>query len=101
MIDLKKLQKLIYKNKVDKGFNTKDVYEEFCLIHEEVSEAFRSYKKKLPDTGEELADIAIYLLGLAEILKLDLEKEIKNKVAKNKKRVYKRINGVNTRIKDA
>ena len=30
-MDLKKLQKEIYQNKVDKGFNTTDVNKEFCL----------------------------------------------------------------------
>ncbi len=50
--------------------------------------------------GEELADVAIYLLGLSEILGLDLEEEIQKKVYKNSKREYKVINGVNTRIKE-
>jgi len=95
---MKTLQKQVYENKVKKGFNTKDVYKEFCLIHEEVSEACRAYYKKLPDVGEELADVAIYLLGLSEILKIDLEKEITKKIEKNRKRVYQRINGVNTRV---
>ncbi len=47
--------------------------------------------------GEELADVAIYLLGLSEILGIDLEDEILKKVYKNSKREYKVINGVNTR----
>lgn len=33
---LKKLQKEIYQNKVDKGFNTTDVNKEFCLLYGEV-----------------------------------------------------------------
>ena len=99
MIDLKKIQKEIYKNKVEKGFNVTDIHKEFCYIHEEVSEANRAYYKKLPNIGEELADVAIYLLGLAQILKVDLEKEILKKVAKNKARVYIKKNGVVKRIK--
>ena len=35
-MDLKKLQKEIYQNKVDKGFNTTDVNKEFCLLYGEV-----------------------------------------------------------------
>ncbi|MDD2392285.1 MAG: MazG-like family protein [Bacilli bacterium] len=65
-----------------------------------VSEAYEAYRKKKDDLNEELADIAIYLLGLSEILNIDLEKEIENKIEKNKNREYKVINGVNTRIKD-
>ena len=100
MIDLKKLQKDIYQNKIDKKFNVTDVSMEFLLTYEELSEAYRAYHKKLPDVGEELADVAIYLLGLSEILNINLEDEILKKVEKNKNRVYKRLNGVNTRVKD-
>lgn len=101
MIDLKDLQKKIYQNKLDKGFNVTDIYKEFCYLHEELSEAFQAYNKKLPDLGEELADVMIYLLGLAEILDLDLEHELLNKIDKNAKREYKTIDGKLVRTKDA
>ena len=99
MPNLTSLQKRIYQNKVKQGFNVKDVYQEFCLIHEEVSEACRAYYQKKPDVGEELADVVIYLLGLAEILDIDLGREIEKKVEKNEKRKYKQVNGVNVRVK--
>ena len=86
--------------KVNKGFNTTDVNKEFCLLYGEVAEAYDAYRKKKDDLGEELADVAIYLMGLSEMLGFDLEEQILNKVSKNKKRVYKDINGVNVRIKD-
>ena len=98
MIDLKNLQKEIYQNKVDKGFNVTDVNKEFCLTYGEVAEAYEAWRKKKDDLGEELADVAIYLLGLSEILGIDLESEIVNKIDKNSKRVYKTINGVLTKI---
>ena len=97
---LKELQKKIYQNKVNKGFNTTDIPKEFCLLYGEVSEAYEAYRKKKPDLNEELADIAIYLLGISEILGFDLEKEIENKVAINEKRVYKKINGVTVKVSD-
>lgn len=93
MANLKKLQKDVYQNKLDKGFNVTDLNMEFCLLYGEVGEAVQAYYKKLPDLGEELADIAIYLLGISEILGIDLEDEILKKVEKNKKRVYKKIDG--------
>lgn len=99
-MELKKIQKDIYQNKVEKGFNVTDVNKEFCLLYGEVAEAYDAYRKKKDDLGEELADVTIYLLGLSEILGIDLEEEIKHKVEKNKKRVYKKIDGVNTRIGD-
>ena len=100
MVDLRKIQKEIYQNKVDKGFNVTDINKEFCLTYGEVSEAYEAWRKKKNDLGEELADIAIYLLGLSEILKIDLEDEIIKKVYKNSKREYKIIDGVNTRVKE-
>lgn len=97
---LSEMQKEVYKNKIEKGFNVTDVPKEFCLLYGEISEAYEAYRKKKDDLNEELADIAIYLLGLSEILNIDLEKEIENKMKKNKNREYKVINGVTTRIKD-
>ena len=99
-MELSKIQKEIWQNKIDKGFNITDVNKEFCLLYGEVSETYEAWRKKKDDLGEELADIAIYLMGLSEMLGINLEEEIKNKVAKNKKRIYKNIDGVNTRIGD-
>lgn len=100
MTDLKKLQKEIYQNKVNKGFNLTDINLEFCSIYGEVSEAHEAWRKKQDDVGEELADVAIYLFGLSEILGIDLEDEILKKVHKNAKREYKVIDGVTTRVKE-
>ena len=70
------------------------------ITYGEVAEAYESWRKKKDDLGEELADVAIYLLGLSEILGIDLEDEIQKKVYKNSKREYKVIDGVNTRVKE-
>jgi len=94
LTDLRKLQKEVYQNKVDKGFNVTDLPLEFCLLSEEVSEAFRAHFRKLPDFGSELADILIYLLGIAEISGIDLEKELLKKMEINKEREYRMENGV-------
>lgn len=101
MIDLKQIQKKIFHNKVEKGFNTTNIHKEFCLISGEVAEAYEAWYKKLPEVGEELADVAIYLLGLAEILNVDLENEILKKMEKNEKREYKVVDGQAIRIKEA
>ena len=100
MVDLKELQKKVYENKVNKGFNVTDIPKEFCLAYGEMAEAYEAYRKKKSDLGEELADVAIYLLGISEILGIDLEKEILHKINKNIHREYKVINGVNTRVKE-
>ncbi len=93
-MDLNQVQKKVLQNKINKGFNTTDVNKEFCLLYGEVGEAYDAYRKKKADLGEELADIAIYLLGLSEILGISLEDEITKKIEINKNRKYSVIDGV-------
>ena len=87
---MKEVQKEILENKKRHGFNTTNIEQEFCRLYGEIGEAYDAYYKGLDTFGEELADVAIYLLGIAEILNIDLEKEIKNKIEKNSKRIYKK-----------
>jgi len=100
LVDLRELQKKIYQNKVNKGFNIKDLKEEFCLLYGEVAEAYEAFSKKKDDFGEELADIAIYLLGISEIAGINLEEEILRKIEKNSSRVYKKVDGVLVKINE-
>ena len=90
MIDLKELQKEVMRNKVEKGFNTTDVALEFCRAHEELSEAFLKFSRNHPGVAEEFADVAVFLLGMSEILGFDLEKELVRKIEINKNRKYKK-----------
>jgi NTP pyrophosphatase (non-canonical NTP hydrolase) len=94
IMNLREAQKAIYQNKVDKGFNTSDVNKEFCLLYGEVAEAYDAWRKKKENVGEELADVAIYLLGLSEILGVDLAEEIEKKMRINQNRQYQEVNGV-------
>lgn len=96
MVDLRQLQKDVYQNKVDHDFNVTDLHLEFCLLYGEVGEALQALMRKSGEGfGEELADVAIYLLGIAQITGVDLESEILKKMDKNRKRKYKRLeNGV-------
>ena len=97
---MQEMQKAVYQNKLNKGFNVTDINLEFNLIYGEVAEAFEAWGKKTGTVGEELADVAIYLLGLSEILGIDLQKEIEHKIEKNRRRVYKVIDGVTTKVYD-
>lgn len=90
MVDLKELQKEVMRNKIEHGFNTTDVALEFCRAHEELSEAFSKFNKGQNGVAEEFADVAIFLLGMSEILGFDLEKELVSKIEINKKRKYKK-----------
>ena len=100
MVDLRQLQKDVYQNKINKGFNITDINMEFCLAYGELGKAYMAWLKQKEDLGEELADVAIYLMGISEILGLDLEEEIKHKIEKNAKRVYKKVNGVLVKEED-
>lgn len=61
-MNLKEVQKQVWQNKINKGFNITDVNKEFCLLYGEVGEAYEAFRKNKDDLGEELADIAIYLM---------------------------------------
>lgn len=97
-MDLSEMQKKVYQNKLNKGFNVTDVPKEFCYLYGEVAEAYDAYLKGKEDLGEELADVAIYLLGLSEILGYDLKEQVEYKMAKNEKRIYKEVNGAHIKI---
>ena len=69
-----------------------DLKKEFCFLNGEVAEAFEAYYKKKDDLGSELADVAIYLLGLSQMLGFSLEEEINNKLKINENRHYEKVN---------
>jgi NTP pyrophosphatase (non-canonical NTP hydrolase) len=90
MIDLKKLQKEVIRNKLEKGFNTTDIALEFCRAYEELSEAFTKHNRNQPGVAEEFADVTIFILGMCEQMGFDLEKELIRKIEINKNRKYKK-----------
>lgn len=94
MIDIQAITRRIIHNKKEKGFNTTSVPEEFCLLVEEVGEAYHAYSRALPDVHHELADIAIFLCSIAHMLEIDLEAAITEKVAINEARTYDWVDGV-------
>lgn len=87
-MDIQAVQRQAWDNKLAKNFNLSDVALEFGLLTAEVSEAFTAWRERLPDFGEELADILIYLVGLAEMTGIDLDGEVGRKLAKNAMRSY-------------
>jgi NTP pyrophosphatase (non-canonical NTP hydrolase) len=87
-LEISAAQHLAWQNKLAKGFNVTDIALEFGLLTAEVSEAFTAWRNRLPDFGEELADILIYLAGLAQMTGIDLNAEVQHKLVKNAARVY-------------
>jgi NTP pyrophosphatase (non-canonical NTP hydrolase) len=98
-VDIRDMQKRAWENKLAKGFNTTDIALEFGLLTAEVGEAFTAWRKHLPDFGEELADVALYLAAIAEMNGIDLADEIERKMAVNERRIYRRDHhGANIRV---
>ncbi len=87
-MDIRAIQDQAWENKLAKGLNANEVALEFGLLTAEVGEAFTAWRKRLPDLGEELADILIYLVGLAEMTGIDLGAEVERKLEKNAARAY-------------
>ncbi len=87
-------QKRIIANKKAKGFPIGDFEFELSKLKEEVKEVEDAlHEDNLPHLGEELADVAIYLLAIAEMKGLNLEDEIYNKMVKNENRKVWKENG--------
>jgi NTP pyrophosphatase (non-canonical NTP hydrolase) len=91
MTDLSSAQSRAWENKLAKGFNTTDVPMEFGLLVEELGEAFSAWRKGSPDLGGELADVAIFLLGLSQMTGVDLAAEVEAKLKVNEARAYVRL----------
>lgn len=93
------IQAAAWSNKLAKGFNTTNVPLEFCYLTEEVSEAFHAWRMGQVDLGEELADVLLFVVSLAEMNGIDLQAEVDRKVAKNTGRTYVvGRNGLPTRV---
>jgi NTP pyrophosphatase (non-canonical NTP hydrolase) len=88
-MQLRDIQRRAWANKVAKGFNTTDVAVEFGLLTAEVGEAFIAWRRDLPDLGEELADVLLFLTSIATMTGVDLNEAVQAKLAKNERRVYR------------
>lgn len=81
-MDFRAAQRSAWEEKVARGFNLTDVPLEFCLLQGEVAEAFDSWRKGRVEVGEELANAAICLLGLAAMTGVDLAEELEAKLSR-------------------
>jgi NTP pyrophosphatase (non-canonical NTP hydrolase) len=67
------------------AIETAELMEHFQWITEEQSRKKFS-AKQLKEIEDELADVAIYLIDLCDVLRVDLSKAIKEKMVKNSKK---------------
>ncbi|MBL7160585.1 MAG: hypothetical protein ISS93_01900 [Candidatus Aenigmarchaeota archaeon] len=72
------LQKRIYQNKVNRGFNVTDIGKEIVLMTEELGELAKAYKNSDKKPAREISnkeeiidaigDLMVYCIGLCEML---------------------------------
>lgn len=88
---IRKIQKRIWQNKLDKGFKTDDVNHDLVCMIEEAGEAAwarrMGLKEKLLDA---LTDLLIYTWGIFEMKGVDGYKQILKKMKRNEARKYKK-----------
>lgn len=82
----------------ERGFANQNVLQKCLMLGEEVGELFKAIRKsenikidhnsKFSSIEDELADVLIFILSIANRHDIDLEKAFRNKEEVNKKRVW-------------
>ncbi len=97
MADLRELQNLVSKIRHERGF-TMDPLRIFVLLDEEVGEIARELKRtwspnydpfSKQDLEDEIADVLVCLLALANQFEIDVEKALTEKLCKDNQRKWK------------
>lgn len=91
MTGIREVQERAWANKLAKGFNTDDVALEYCYLIKEVAEAIDAWQAgDAPALADELADVVIFVGGLAQMAGVDLEQAVAVKLVVIEKRQYRR-----------
>lgn len=95
---LKNLQQYVRELEIERGFADQNVLQKCLMLGEEVGELFKAIRKsegikidhnsKFSSVEDELADVLIFILSIANRHNIDLEKAFRNKEDINKKRVW-------------
>lgn len=103
---LKELQGYAQAKAVERGFNLTDPSKKLVMLIEEVGELAKAIRKtaglkftnttERKDIAEELADVQIVLIGLAEMLKIDMSTAVRTKEEKNNKRTWSKLDEATT-----
>lgn len=101
---LKDYQEYVRQIKLERGFNVVDKTYECLLFAEEVGELIKAVRKNLKNAHvdinsnpadnnieEEIADVLIFLLSIANMHDIDVEQAFRIKEEKNKQRVWKKV----------
>jgi NTP pyrophosphatase (non-canonical NTP hydrolase) len=93
------LQKYVSTFEVERGFDSQNAIEKCVLLGEEVGELFRAVRSEAgiktdpnsqrASVGEEIADVIIYLLAIANRFDIDVGQEIRMKAERNARREWR------------
>jgi NTP pyrophosphatase (non-canonical NTP hydrolase) len=93
------LQRYVSAFEIERGFDSQSVLEKCVLLGEEVGELFRAVRlvagiKTDPNSqsasvGEEIADVIIYLLAIANRFNIEVGQEIRAKAERNGSRQWR------------
>jgi hypothetical protein len=90
-VNIREVQAEVWRNKLAKGFNVTDVARDFRRLREEVDEAEKAWLLGAVDAmALELADVAAFAAGLAEMVGADLDDAVARKLVINAARTYVR-----------
>jgi len=95
---LAKLQTYVTQLETERGFASQTVLHKCLLLGEEVGELFKAIRRqegllideasRIGEVGDELADVLIYLLAIANRCDVDLEAAFRAKEARNHERTW-------------
>jgi len=95
---LSELQAYVQSKAVERGFNLTDPSKKLVMLMEEVGELAKAIRgvvglkfsstTEKKEVADELADVQIVLLGLAQLLEINLANALKEKEAKNQERIW-------------
>ena len=97
-MNLSEIQKRIYQNKINRGFNVTDIGKEIILMTEELGELAKAYKNSNKKSAKEInnkdeildaiGDLMIYCLGLYEMIGVDGEAILEKIIKSNENRSH-------------
>jgi NTP pyrophosphatase (non-canonical NTP hydrolase) len=93
------LQRYVLTFEVERGFDSQSAMEKCVLLGEEVGELFRAVRSEAgiktdpnsqrASVGEEIADVIIYLLAIANRFSIEVGQEIRIKAERNASRKWR------------
>ena len=96
---LKDLQEYVVEMELERGFSHQNILQKCLMLGEEVGELFKAVRKKekikidvkstIGSVEEELADIIIFVLSIANRLDINIEQALRRKEEINKQREWR------------